>query len=167
MAVVSGEMARALRLSPVAKTASTAVVGLEPSVMGHGPVPATMKALLKLKLSVSDIDMVELNEAFAAQALSVLKDLGNKQDSHEKTNLQSGAIALGHPFGCSGTRITESLLSVMKGQDPAIGLATMCIGLEQGIALPRLSRNQIKTLGCTSILCRGCCRCIVDVGMLL
>jgi len=101
--------------------------------MGYGPVPASKKALGTLNLSMSDIDVVELNEAFAAQSLPVLKDLKLMDAMDEKVNLYGGAIALGHPFGCSGTRITGTLLTAMKNKDATLGLATMCIGLGQGI----------------------------------
>ena len=89
--------------------------------------------LKKLGLTIDDIDMVELNEAFAAQALPVLKDLGLLEQMDEKVNVHGGAIALGHPFGCSGTRITGSLLNVMEDRDLTLGISTMCIGLGQGI----------------------------------
>ncbi|MEM8661199.1 MAG: acetyl-CoA C-acyltransferase, partial [Pseudomonadota bacterium] len=106
---------------------------VDPSIMGYGPVPSTQKALKKLGLTMKDIDMVELNEAFAAQALPVLKDLELLDDLDEKVNVHGGAIALGHPFGCSGTRITGSLLNVMEDKDLSLGIATMCVGLGQGI----------------------------------
>ena len=91
------------------------------------------KALKKLGLGIRDIEMVELNEAFAAQALPVLKDLDLLDDMEDKVNVHGGAIALGHPFGCSGTRITGSLLTVMQDRDQTLGVATMCVGLGQGI----------------------------------
>ena len=109
------------------------LAGVDPSIMGYGPVPSTQKALKKLGLTMNDIEMVELNEAFAAQALPVLKDLELLDDMEEKVNVHGGAIALGHPFGCSGTRITGSLLTVMQDRDLTLGVATMCIGLGQGI----------------------------------
>jgi len=110
-----------------------ALAGVDPSIMGYGPVPSTQKALKKLGLTIDDIEMVELNEAFAAQALPVLKDLGLLEVMEEKVNVHGGAIALGHPFGCSGTRITGSLLTVMQDRDLTLGVSTMCIGLGQGI----------------------------------
>ena len=110
-----------------------ALAGVDPSIMGYGPVPATQKALQRLGITMDDIDCVELNEAFAAQALPVLKDLQLLEQIDEKVNLYGGAIALGHPFGCSGARITGTLLSVMAERDAVRGLATMCIGLGQGI----------------------------------
>lgn len=133
MIVMSGERANALDLAPIARIRAMAVVGVDPSIMGYGPVPASKKALGTLNLSMSDIDVVELNEAFAAQSLPVLKDLKLMDAMDEKVNLYGGAIALGHPFGCSGTRITGTLLTAMKNKDATLGLATMCIGLGQGI----------------------------------
>ena len=118
----------------MAKIRSMAVAGVDPSIMGYGPVPATKKALKKAGLSIQDIDYVELNEAFAAQSLPVLNDLGLRDTMEEKVNLNGGAIALGHPLGCSGARISGTLLHVMENRDFNLGLATMCIGLGQGIA---------------------------------
>ncbi len=134
MLVLSAERAQSLGLQPIAKISSMSVVGVDPSIMGYGPVPASQKALAKLGMEMSSIDRIELNEAFSAQALPVLKDLGLLDHMNEKVNLYGGAIALGHPFGCSGTRITGTLLSVMQDSDSQTGLATMCIGLGQGIA---------------------------------
>jgi acetyl-CoA acyltransferase len=131
--VLSAEKAEALGLEPIARIRAMTVAGVDPSIMGYGPVPSTKKALQQLGLGVDDIDMVELNEAFAAQALPVLKDLGLLEAMEEKVNVHGGAIALGHPFGCSGTRITGSLLNVMQDRDLTLGIATMCIGLGQGI----------------------------------
>lgn len=134
MIVMSAERASALGLTPVARVLGGAVVGVDPSIMGYGPVPATERLLKNLGLTIADIDAVELNEAFAAQALPVLKDLKLLDVMDEKVNLYGGAIALGHPFGCSGTRISGTLLSVMSDRNATLGLATMCIGLGQGIA---------------------------------
>ena len=133
MLLMSAAKAQSLGLKPRAVIRSMAVAGCDAAIMGYGPVPATQKALKRAGLSMSDIQTVELNEAFAAQGLSVMKalDLIDKQD---KVNLNGGAIALGHPLGCSGARITTTLLNVMEQQDTQIGLATMCIGLGQGIA---------------------------------
>ena len=133
MLVLSAEKAEALGLAPIARIRAMTVAGVDPSIMGYGPVPSTRKALKQLGLSIDDIDMVELNEAFAAQALPVLKDLGLLDSMEEKVNVHGGAIALGHPFGCSGTRITGSLLNVMQDRDLTWGISTMCIGLGQGI----------------------------------
>jgi acetyl-CoA acyltransferase len=110
------------------------VAGCDPAIMGYGPVPATKKALKRAGMKLSDIQVVELNEAFAAQGLAVLKDLGLLETMDDKVNLNGGAIALGHPLGCSGARITTTLLNVMEWKGADIGLATMCIGLGQGIA---------------------------------
>lgn len=133
MLMMSAEKAQALGLTPIAKVKGMALAGVDPSIMGYGPVPSTQKALKKLGLTIDDIEMVELNEAFAAQALPVLKDLGLLEAMEEKVNVHGGAIALGHPFGCSGTRITGSLLTVMQDRDLTLGVSTMCIGLGQGI----------------------------------
>ncbi|UNU72616.1 acetyl-CoA C-acyltransferase FadA [Moraxella nasovis] len=133
MLVMSAQKAKDLGLTPRAKIRSMAIAGCDPAIMGYGPVPATQKALKRAGLSMDDIQTIELNEAFAAQSLSVMKglDLYDKQDI---VNLNGGAIALGHPLGCSGARITTTLINVMEQQDTQIGLATMCIGLGQGIA---------------------------------
>ena len=133
MLVMSAEKAQALGLQPIARIRGMALAGVDPSIMGYGPVPSTRKALKKLGLTMQDIDMVELNEAFAAQALPVLKDLDLLDVMDDKVNVHGGAIALGHPFGCSGTRITGSLLTVMQDRDLTLGVSTMCIGLGQGI----------------------------------
>ncbi|MDX5378638.1 MAG: acetyl-CoA C-acyltransferase FadA [Halomonas sp.] len=134
MAIMSYERARALGLEPMARVLSTGVAGCDASIMGYGPVPASKKALKAAGLSSEDIQTVELNEAFAAQAIPVLKDLGFLDAMDEKVNLNGGAIALGHPLGCSGARICTTLLNVMRQQDTALGLATMCIGMGQGVA---------------------------------
>ncbi len=105
-----------------------------PSIMGYGPVPAVNKALKRGKLNIDDINLFELNEAFAAQSLPVMRDLKIDEVMDEKVNLNGGAIALGHPLGCSGTRIICTLLHEMREKDSTLGVATMCIGLGQGIA---------------------------------
>lgn len=133
MVVMSRAKAEELGVTPMATIRACTVAGVDPSIMGYGPVPATKKALKQLGLTIADVDKVELNEAFAAQALPVLKDLDLLDDVEEKVNLHGGAIALGHPFGCSGTRITGTLLNVMKQHGGTIGVATMCVGLGQGI----------------------------------
>jgi acetyl-CoA acyltransferase len=130
---MSAERAQSLGLKPIAKVVSTGLAGVDPSIMGYGPVPSTEKALKVAGLTIDDIEIVELNEAFAAQALPVLKDLKLLDKMNDKVNLNGGAIALGHPFGCSGTRITGSLLTVMQQKGATFGAATMCIGLGQGI----------------------------------
>lgn len=132
MLVMSAAKARALGLKPRARIRSMAVAGCDAAIMGYGPVPATQKALKRAGLTLADIQTIELNEAFAAQGLSVLKGL-DLLDRQDIVNLNGGAIALGHPLGCSGARITTTLLNVMEQQDTQIGLATMCIGLGQGI----------------------------------
>ncbi|MDP2227079.1 MAG: acetyl-CoA C-acyltransferase FadA [Moraxellaceae bacterium] len=134
MLIMSAERAQALGLKPRAKIRSMAVAGCEAAIMGWGPVPATQKALKRAGLTIDDIQTVELNEAFAAQGLAVLKGLNLLDKMDEKVNHNGGAIALGHPLGCSGSRITTTLLNVMEQKDTEIGLATMCIGLGQGIA---------------------------------
>ena len=134
MLVMSADRAKALGLTPMATIRSMAVAGCDAAIMGYGPVPATQKALKRAGLSIKDIDLVELNEAFAAQALPVLKDLQLLDVMEDKVNLNGGAIALGHPLGCSGARISGTLLHLMKAKNAKLGLATMCIGLGQGIA---------------------------------
>lgn len=133
MLIMSAEKAQQLGLKPIARVRAATVAGVDPSIMGYGPVPSTQKALKQLGMDIKDVDYVELNEAFAAQALPVLKDLNLLDDMESKVNLHGGAIALGHPFGCSGVRISGSLLTVMQEKDWNMGIATMCIGLGQGI----------------------------------
>jgi len=132
--VMSAGRAQSLGIAPRARIRSMAVAGCDPAIMGYGPVPATKKALKRAGLKIGDIELVELNEAFAAQGLAVLKDLGLLEVMDERVNLNGGAIALGHPLGCSGARITTTLLNAMEWKDAKLGLATMCIGLGQGIA---------------------------------
>ncbi|OOE72468.1 acetyl-CoA C-acyltransferase FadA [Salinivibrio sp. ML290] len=134
MLVMSEEKAKSLGLPIRARIRAMGVAGCDPSIMGYGPVPATKKALKRAGLSIDDIDLVELNEAFAAQSLPCVKDLGLMDKVDDKVNLNGGAIALGHPLGCSGARISTTLLHQMERQDATLGLATMCIGLGQGIA---------------------------------
>ncbi|MFP8966557.1 acetyl-CoA C-acyltransferase FadA [Pokkaliibacter sp. CJK22405] len=134
MLVMSAERAASLGLTPRAVVRSMAVAGCDPSIMGYGPVPASKKALKRLGLSTADMGAVELNEAFAAQALPVLKDLKLREQMEDKVNVYGGAIALGHPLGCSGARICTTLLNVMEQKECQFGLATMCIGMGQGIA---------------------------------
>ena len=134
MMIMSAEKAQQMGLKIRARIKSMAYAGVDPSIMGYGPVPASLKALKKAGLSIGDIDCVELNEAFAAQSLPVLKDLKLLDDVDTKVNLRGGAIALGHPLGCSGSRITTTLLNNMEDRGATLGLATMCIGLGQGIA---------------------------------
>ena len=134
MLMMSKEKAESLNLKIRARVISIAYAGVDPSIMGYGPVPASKKALKKAGLTMNDIECVELNEAFAAQSLPVLKDLNLLDSLNDKVNLRGGAIALGHPLGCSGTRIATTLLNNMESKDVSLGLATMCIGLGQGIA---------------------------------
>lgn len=132
--VMSMERAKALGLTPMAKIKSMAAAGCDPSIMGYGPVPAVKKALKRAGMQVSDIQLFELNEAFAAQSLPVIKDLGLTDQMNEKVNLNGGAIALGHPLGCSGSRIVGTLLHLMNDKNASTGVATMCIGFGQGVA---------------------------------
>ncbi|MGL6260497.1 acetyl-CoA C-acyltransferase FadA [Vibrio sp. WXL210] len=134
MLIMSEEKAHALGVTIRARIKAMAIAGCDPSIMGYGPVPASQKALKRAGLSIEDIDIVELNEAFAAQSLPCAKDLGLLEVMEEKVNLNGGAIALGHPLGCSGARITTTLINLMEDRDAKYGLATMCIGLGQGIA---------------------------------
>lgn len=132
LVIMSKDKADELGLKPLATIVSYASSGVEPTIMGTGPIPATKKALEKANLTIGDIDLVEANEAFAAQALSVAKDVGL---DIEKTNVNGGAIALGHPIGASGARILVSLLYEMEKRDSKNGLATLCVGGGQGIAM--------------------------------
>jgi len=132
MLVMSEASAKSLGLKPLARVRATAVAGVEPSVMGTGPVPATHKALRRASLKLADIDLIELNEAFAAQALACIRML---ELDEPKVNVRGGAIAIGHPLGASGARIATTLLHAMKDRDATLGLATMCIGVGQGIAV--------------------------------
>lgn len=134
MLLMSESHAKSLGLKARARIRAMAVVGCDPSIMGYGPVPATRLALKRAGLSVEDIGLFELNEAFAAQALPCVKDLGVLETMEERVNLNGGAIALGHPLGCSGSRISTTLLNLMERRDVQFGVATMCIGLGQGIA---------------------------------
>jgi acetyl-CoA acyltransferase len=134
MLVMSEDKAKALGLKIRARVIGMGVAGCDPSIMGYGPVPASKKALKAAGLDISQIDYFELNEAFAAQALPVMKDLGLLEVMDTKVNLNGGAIALGHPLGCSGSRISTTLINVLESKDARYGLATMCIGLGQGIA---------------------------------
>ncbi|MBQ4782470.1 acetyl-CoA C-acyltransferase FadA [Pectobacterium carotovorum] len=134
MLIMSESRAASLGLPVRARIRAMAVVGCDPSIMGYGPVPATKLALKRAGLSLTDIGIFELNEAFAAQTLPCIKDLGLLEQLDEKVNLNGGAIALGHPLGCSGARISTTLINLMESRDAQFGVATMCIGLGQGIA---------------------------------
>jgi acetyl-CoA acyltransferase len=129
--IMSEEKAKELGLTPKVKVRAMAVAGVDPSVMGIGPVPAVHKALQRAGLKLEDIDLIELNEAFAAQSLAVLKLL---RANPEKVNVNGGAIAIGHPLGASGARISTTLIHAMQKRKAHFGLATMCIGAGQGIA---------------------------------
>jgi len=131
LVVMSLDKAKELGLTPLARIRSFASAGVDPSLMGIGPVPASTKALAKAGLTVADLDLIEANEAFAAQFLAVGKELGFTK---EKVNVNGGAIALGHPVGASGARILVTLLHTMKQRDAKVGLATLCIGGGQGVA---------------------------------
>ncbi|WP_303799394.1 acetyl-CoA C-acetyltransferase [Alicyclobacillus macrosporangiidus] len=130
--VASAERAEALGIRPMARIVSYASAGLDPAVMGLGPIDATRKALEKAGLTVDDMDLIEANEAFAAQSLAVAKALGFHR---EKVNVNGGAIALGHPIGASGTRILVTLLHELQKRQGRYGLATLCIGGGQGVAM--------------------------------
>lgn len=132
MLLASDEAVKKYDLQPMAVIKSMAIAGVDPSIMGIGPVPASQKALQRAGLKVSDIGLVELNEAFASQGLACMKDL---ELDPSKVNVNGGAIALGHPLGCSGVRISTTLLHEMKKQNVRYGLATMCIGVGQGAAV--------------------------------
>jgi acetyl-CoA C-acetyltransferase len=136
LVLMSAAKAEALGLKPLARWLASAATGVDPRVMGLGPVEATRKALQRAGLSLADIDLAELNEAFAAQSIAVLRELGL---SEAITNVNGGAIALGHPLGCSGARILTTLLHEMQrraaeGQPMRYGLATLCVGVGQGEA---------------------------------
>ena len=134
MLLMSYEKAQELGLKPRARIVGMAVAGVDAAIMGYGPVPATKKALKRAGLDVTDIDYWELNEAFAAQSLPCVKDLKLKDIAEERINIHGGAIALGHPLGCSGARISTTLINVLEQNNGKYGVSTMCIGLGQGIA---------------------------------
>ena len=130
--LVSENTLKEMNLTPLARIVSCAAAGVDPAYMGIGPVPATQKALKRAGLSVNDIDLVELNEAFASQSIACIRNL--KLDE-SKVNVNGGAIAIGHPLGCSGSRISATLLHEMKKRNSKYGLATMCVGVGQGAAI--------------------------------
>jgi 3-oxoadipyl-CoA thiolase len=129
--VMSEDRARQLGLTPMARMVASAVAGVDPATMGLGPIPASRRALKRAGIGVDDLDLVELNEAFAAQALPCIRELGLDP---AKVNVNGGAIAIGHPLGASGARLTATLLHEMRRRGARYGLATMCIGVGQGIA---------------------------------
>ena len=132
MLLCTEDRAKELGLTPMAKIRSTGVAGIDPTIMGLGPVEATKIACRRAGIAISDIELIELNEAFAAQSLGVLRELGIEE---ERVNVHGGAIALGHPLGCSGARILTTLLHSMKRYDKNIGLASLCVGVGQGLSV--------------------------------
>jgi 3-oxoadipyl-CoA thiolase len=132
MFLASEAAVKLYNLKPIAKIVSMAVAGVNPAVMGIGPVPATQKALLRAGLTIADIDLIELNEAFASQSIACINELKLQP---EKVNVNGGAISLGHPLGCSGVRISTTLIHEMQKRKSKYGLATMCVGVGQGAAI--------------------------------
>ncbi|MCA0427969.1 MAG: acetyl-CoA C-acyltransferase [Bacteroidetes bacterium] len=130
--ICSDSAAKAMNLKPMARIVAKAVAGVDPSIMGIGPVPATRKALQRAGLSMKDIGLVELNEAFASQSIACMRDL---EINPELVNVKGGSIAIGHPLGASGSRISSTLLHEMKRRNVRYGLATMCVGVGQGVAI--------------------------------
>jgi acetyl-CoA acetyltransferase family protein len=131
LVIASEEKARALGVEPLGRFVASAVAGVDPQVMGIGPVPAVRKVLARADLEVADLDLVELNEAFASQSLQVIRELGL---DHAKVNVNGGAIAIGHPLGMSGARLVVSLLHELRRRGARYGLATLCVGVGQGQA---------------------------------
>ncbi len=131
MIVATADKAKALGLKPMARVVSMASAGVDPERMGYGPVPATEKALQRAGITIDDLDVIELNEAFAAQSLGVIRRLGLDE---ARVNVHGGAIALGHPLGCSGARILTTLLFALRRTGGRYGLATLCVGVGQGVA---------------------------------
>ena len=129
--ITTGAAARRLGLTPKARILGCAAAGVDPTTMGYGPVPATRKALSRAGLSLDDIDLIELNEAFAAQSIGVIRKLGLDE---AKVNVHGGAIALGHPLGCSGARILTTLVHALHRHNKRYGVATLCVGVGQGVA---------------------------------
>ncbi len=138
--IMTPDRAQELGLNPMARIIAGAAAGVDPRVMGFGPIPATRKALQRAGLTIDQIDLFEINEAFAVQAIACMRELGIP---HEKLNVNGGAIALGHPLGCSGARIVTTLVHEMKRRGSRYGLATMCVGVGQGeaVVLELLNRN--------------------------
>jgi len=130
--LASEEAVKKYGLKPMARIRSMAVAGVDPAIMGIGPIPATQKALKRAGLEISDLDLVELNEAFASQGIACIRDLGLDP---EKVNVNGGSIAIGHPLGCSGARISTTLLYELRRRGGRFGLATMCVGVGQGAAV--------------------------------
>ncbi len=136
--IMSDTKAKRLGITPLARIVSTGVTGLSPEIMGLGPVEASRQALARAGLTIDDIDLVEINEAFAAQVIASARELGVDED---RLNVHGGAIAVGHPFGMTGARITSTLINSLRYHDKQFGLETMCVGGGQGMAmvLERLS----------------------------
>lgn len=132
MILASADAVKKYNLKPIAKIVSMAIAGVDPAIMGIGPIPATQKALKRAGIQASDLDLIELNEAFAAQGIPCMQELGLPE---EKVNVNGGSIAIGHPLGCSGVRISATLLHELKRRGGKYGLATMCIGVGQGAAI--------------------------------
>jgi acetyl-CoA acetyltransferase family protein len=132
LSVASAEVLEELRLEPMARIVSTAVAGVDPSCMGLGPIPATRKALERAGITVEQLDLIELNEAFASQAIACIRELGLDP---ARVNIYGGGIALGHPLGASGARILTTLIHALRRTRGRYGLATMCVGVGQGIAM--------------------------------
>jgi acetyl-CoA C-acetyltransferase len=132
MLLAGGEAVERYGLKPMARIVAMAVAGVDPAYMGIGPVPAAKKALDRAGLGMDNIDLVELNEAFASQSLACIAEMGLDP---ERVNVNGGAIALGHPLGCSGVRISTSLIHEMRRRNLKYGLATMCVGVGQGAAI--------------------------------
>ncbi|MEO8721894.1 MAG: acetyl-CoA C-acyltransferase [Ginsengibacter sp.] len=132
MILANENIVKRYQLKPMAKVVSMAVAGVDPAIMGIGPVAATKKALLRAGLTVNDLDLIELNEAFASQSIACIQELGFDT---EKVNVNGGSIAIGHPLGCSGTRIATTLLHEMQRRGSRYGIATMCVGVGQGAAM--------------------------------
>jgi acetyl-CoA acetyltransferase family protein len=131
LVIASEDKARELGVEPLGAFVGSAVAGVDPRVMGIGPIPAVRKLLERTGVTAADIDLVELNEAFASQSLAVVRELGLDE---EKVNVNGGAIALGHPLGMSGARLVVSLLHELRRRDGHYGLATLCVGVGQGVA---------------------------------
>ncbi len=132
MLLANEEAVKKFDLTPLAKIVSMAVAGVDPAIMGIGPVPATQKALKRASLQIADLDLVELNEAFASQSIACIRELGLDDN---KVNVNGGAIAIGHPLGCSGVRISTTLLHELRRRNGKYGVATMCVGVGQGASV--------------------------------
>jgi acetyl-CoA C-acetyltransferase len=135
LVIMSDTKAKDLGITPLARIISTGVTGLSPEIMGLGPVEASRQALARAGMTIDDVDLVEINEAFAAQVIPSARDLGIDPFDDDKLNVHGGAIAVGHPFGMTGARITTTLLNGLRSRDKSIGLETMCVGGGQGMAL--------------------------------